>query len=257
MFELDVYITEPPESSAERSQNVIVLFSDAFGWSTTNLRRLADSYARRTGCRVYLPDFMYGGALPAWVKSHMDRITGKSSGIRDYMMKPILMIQAAYYIIPFFIRNPAHKRYGLAVDFVSRLRAQLPTGAKIGAAGFCWGAYATTHLARCDNISNGNLPLIDAAFTAHPSEVKVDDFSGIKVPYSLIIGDIDFAMKIEDVKKVSEILASDTTLASEVVVLPGARHGFAVRGNPNDASEREMADQAEDQLVRWFSKHLH
>lgn len=142
------------------------------------------------------------------------------------------------------------------VDFMSQLRAQLPKGAKVGVSGFCWGAYAATRLARCDNMSSGNLPLIDAAFTAHPSEVEVKDFSGIKVPYSLIIGDVDFAMKIGDVEKVADILAAETLVASEVVVVPGARHGFAVRGNPNDPNEKEMADQAEDQLVKWFSVHL-
>ncbi|KAH7074020.1 Alpha/Beta hydrolase protein [Paraphoma chrysanthemicola] len=256
MYGLDVYITKPPESSDMHSQNVIVLFSDAFGWGTTNLRQLADSYARRTGCHVLLPDFMYGGALPAWIKTHMDRISDKSASIWDYMFKSVLIVQAAYYIVPFFIRNAAHKRYKLAVNFVSNIRAELPAGAKIGVAGFCWGAHATTRLARCDHISNANQPLIDAAFTAHPSEVKVDDFSGIKVPYSMIIGDIDFAMRIEDVKKVTDILSANIALVNEVVVVPGARHGFAVRANPNDPSEKEMADQAEDQLVKWFRVHL-
>ncbi|KAH7089419.1 Alpha/Beta hydrolase protein [Paraphoma chrysanthemicola] len=245
MYGLDVYITRPPESSDKHSQNVIVLFSDAFGWGTTNLRLLADSYARRTGAQVLLPDLMDG--------AYINQITVGTSICKSIN---VLIVQAAYYIIPFFIRNPAHKRYNLAVDFVSNLRTELPAGARIGVAGFCWGAHATTRLARCDHISNANQPLIDAAFTAHPSEVKVDDFSGIKVPYSMIIGDIDFAMKIEDVKKVTGILAANTALENEVVVVPGARHGFAVRANPNDPSEKEMADQAEDQLVRWFCVHL-
>ncbi|KAL6703101.1 hypothetical protein ACN47E_010238 [Coniothyrium glycines] len=256
MHGLNVYITDPPESSDKKSENVIVVFSDAFGWGTTNLRRLADSYASRTGCRVFLPDFMYGTALPAWIKSHIDRISGESSGIWDSMMKPILMVQAAFYVIPFFLRNSPHKRYNLVVDFVSKLRAQLPQGAKIGVSGFCWGGYVATHLARGDNISDGDLPLVDAAFTAHPSEVKVDDFSGIKVPYSMIVGDVDFALKLEDVKKVADILAAERAVPSEVVVVPGARHGFAVRGNPNDPIEMDMAYQAEDQLVKWFSVHL-
>lgn len=166
------------------------------------------------------------------------------------------MVQAACYIIPFFIRNPAHKRYSLAVDFVSNLRSELPAEAKIGVVGFCWGAHAAIRLARGDHISNGNIPFIDAAFTAHPSEVKVEDFSGIKIPFSMIIGDIDFAFKLEDVKKVTDILAAETAVANEVVVVPGAQHGFAVRGNPNDPSEKEKADQAEDQLVKWFDVHL-
>jgi hypothetical protein len=60
MHGLNTYVTSPPEDSDTQSGNVIVIFSDAFGWGTVNLRKLADTYARRTGCRVYLPDFMYG-----------------------------------------------------------------------------------------------------------------------------------------------------------------------------------------------------
>lgn len=58
----DVYVAEPnPQTGAAARRGLIVVLSDAFGWNTTNLRGLCDSYARRTGCKVYLPDFMYGG----------------------------------------------------------------------------------------------------------------------------------------------------------------------------------------------------
>ena len=40
----------------------------------------------------------------------------------------------------------------------------------------------------------------------------------------------------------------------EVAVLPGAKHGFAVRGHPDDVKEKEQAQVAEDQAVRWFAK---
>lgn len=53
-----------------------------------------------------------------------------------------------------------------------------------------------------------------------------------------------------------EILEGKKDVESEVVVLPGAHHGFAVRGDPNNAKEMEQAAQAEDQCVRWFAKHL-
>ena len=61
---LRTYVTEPPPESSRRPDGgVIVIISDAFGWSTVNLRLLADSYARRLGCRVYLPDFMDGAFI--------------------------------------------------------------------------------------------------------------------------------------------------------------------------------------------------
>ena len=122
---------------------------------------------------------------------------------------------------------------------------------RIGAIGFCWGAYGVTHLS-----SESRNPLIDAAYVAHPSEVKVEDFVGIKVPFSMIIGDKDFAMGIEQVRQVDKLLGENAAMETEVTIIPNARHGFAVRGNPNDEVEKEMADQAEDAAVRWFAKHL-
>jgi len=55
----DVYVTEP-QAEGRTAKELIVVLSDIFGWNTTNLRRLADSYAERTGCKVYIPDFMHG-----------------------------------------------------------------------------------------------------------------------------------------------------------------------------------------------------
>lgn len=53
------YVTQPTQDGVA-PKGLIVVISDAFGWKTNNIRLLADSYARRTGCRVYVPDFMDG-----------------------------------------------------------------------------------------------------------------------------------------------------------------------------------------------------
>ena len=58
---IDTYVVEP--DNATETRRIIVVVSDAFGWKTNNLRLLADTYAKRTGCRIYLPDFMNGKSL--------------------------------------------------------------------------------------------------------------------------------------------------------------------------------------------------
>lgn len=105
-----VYVTEPPERERGGVKGLIVILTDAFGWNTVNIRRVADSYARRTGCRVYIPDFMYGKptaprsshpsynahqadsrttgtAAPPSMKSVMDRLVSER-GIWGWLAKP-------------------------------------------------------------------------------------------------------------------------------------------------------------------------
>lgn len=39
---------------------IVVIATDAFGWKLRNTRALADTYARRVPCIVYVPDFFNG-----------------------------------------------------------------------------------------------------------------------------------------------------------------------------------------------------
>lgn len=167
-----------------------------------------------------------------------------------------LVFKAAFVLVPFKFRNAAEKRYPAIRKFMDDFRCNEGVDSKIGVVGFCWGAYGATQLAHGDLASNGKA-LIDAAYVAHPSEIKVpEDIAGIKLPYSMVIGDVDFALPLKGVQQAAEILDGKKHVDSEVVIIPNAKHGFAVRGNPDDKVEKEMADQAEDQLVRWFAKYL-
>lgn len=165
-------------------------------------------------------------------------------------------MKAAYVMVPFSIRNNPEKRYPGVLQFMDDLRCSEASDLKVGVAGFCWGAYGIAKLAHGGLAGNGRT-LIDAAFTAHPSEIKVPDhIEKIKLPYSMVIGDIDFALPLKDVHRVAEILEGKEDVDSEVVIIPNAKHGFAVRGDPNNKEEKEMADQAEDQVVKWFAKYV-
>ncbi|KAI3572770.1 hypothetical protein IWW34DRAFT_856328 [Fusarium oxysporum f. sp. albedinis] len=135
------------------------------------------------------------------------------------------------------MRNNPEKRYPGVRQFIDDLRCSEASSLKVGVVGFCWGAYGTTHLAHGGLARNGKT-LIDAAFTAHPSEIKVPEHIE------------------KDVQKAAEILEKKKDVDSEVVIIPNAKHGFAVRGDPDNKEEKDMADQAEDQLVKWFAKYL-
>ena len=55
---LPAYVAEPPEGTPVKG--LIVVVPDAYGWKIVNTRTLADAYAKRTGCRVYVVEFMDG-----------------------------------------------------------------------------------------------------------------------------------------------------------------------------------------------------
>lgn len=159
-------------------------------------------------------------------------------------------------MVPFSIRNKPEKRYPGIRKFMDDLRCNEAANLKVGVVGFCWGAYGITHLAHGEVAANGKT-IIDAAFTAHPSEIEVSrDIEPVKLPYSMAIGDVDFALPLKEVHKAAEILDAKKDVDTEVVIILNAKHGFAVRGNPDNEEEKDMADQAEDQLVRWFTKYL-
>ena len=129
---------------------------------------------------------------------------------------------------------------------------------KLGAVGFCWGGRYAILMARDtpSTLNDGNKlsTLIDCAFTAHPSLVRIpSDVENVRVPLGVAAGDGDEWMGAKKTKEMTQILEEQGR--HEVVIYPGAVHGFAVRGDPRDPKQSEYALQAEDQAVRWFQKH--
>ena len=98
-------------------------------------------------------------------------------------------------------------------------------------------------------------PLIDCAFTAHPSYIDVPkDIEAIAVPTSVAVGDQDTAMKPALIQQMKAILEAKQEGDHEVTVYPGAKHGFAVRTHPDDKHEIECAERAEVQAIGWFNR---
>lgn len=58
LYGRSTYVAEPPEGS--EMNGIIVVVSDALGWTFSNMRVLADTLAKEGSFRVYLPEFMNG-----------------------------------------------------------------------------------------------------------------------------------------------------------------------------------------------------
>ncbi len=56
-----------------------------------------------------------------------------------------------------------------------------------------------------------------------------DGIDLVRIPLSIAIWDVDFAMKVAQVHKAKEILEKKNEGDHEVVINPGAKHEFAVR----------------------------
>jgi dienelactone hydrolase len=124
---------------------------------------------------------------------------------------------------------------------------------KIGVAGFCFGGRYTILL--CGTAfppKDDGTPLVDCGFTAHPSLVAVPgDVVAVCRPLSVANGDDDLWLGRSKMQTLQKIL-EEKHAGHEVVVLEGAVHGFAVRGDPRDPRQAELGLQAEDQAVAWF-----
>jgi dienelactone hydrolase len=202
----------------------------------------------------------------------MERIQKPASWLTTLLYKPTWIIQAISIIVPwvFFTRRAACKPRIIA--FFTALRTSPPpfetNNLKVGVAGLCWGGMYTFMLAantpstrvvrHSSQISSGKgqvEPLIDAAFTAHPSMLSLPkDVDAVELPLSVSVGDVDMQMTREQVILVKEVLEVKKKGDHEVGVIPGAKHGFAVRLDPKDEFMAECADKAEKQAIGWFDR---
>lgn len=167
--------------------------------------------------------------------------------------KPLWLLRVIGAAVTFLFYNGESVIKPKTFQFHEALRSDPETKSlKIGSAGFCWGGKYTIHLAQEPN-------LIDVGFTAHPSKMKFpEDWDKLQKPLSIAIGDVDLGIKIDMVKDIKTLLEGQTKPKgqNEVVIYPGAKHGFAVRADPKDESQTKSAGEALKQAIDWFTKWM-
>lgn len=198
--------------------------------------------------------------------------THRGFGIRKWpisdTLRPTDRTTTRYYLcavmadfVPFLYRNRLGVAWPRVTTFLSALREEKGATLPVGVAGFCWGglhAIKLTHDAADTKTASGR-PLADAAFAAHASNVTIpQDIDAVKMPLSIANGDDDGVMSIKQVLQIKEILSRRSDLDTEVVVYPGAKHGFAVRASraKPDSQETRQAEEAENQAIAWFQRQF-
>lgn len=215
---------------------------------------------------------MIGKGASTYLLDIMPRIMKPSSWFDTLFMKPWYILQTMYFFIPFLIQTRPSVCKPRVFSFMQAIRTSPPPfptdNLKIGVAGFCWGGQHVFKLAadtpssrvqrhESQTHSTGLEPLIDCAFTAHPSFVSVpSDVENVVVPTSVIVGDADMALPGKAAYQMKEILEIKKKGDHEVVIVPGAIHGFGVRNDPREAFQLECGQKSDIQAIEWFNRWL-
>ncbi|KAL3424061.1 dienelactone hydrolase family protein [Phlyctema vagabunda] len=243
-------------------RGIIVVYSDVFGLLLPNNKLIADSYAKSGEYLVYLPDFFQGDPLPLKVA---DILIPVDAAKQSTFAKYTGMLAGMPSFIMWMTRHKVGPTNKLCMDFLQALRRATPSSQKIGMVGFCWGGRYAIRAGLESNmieIDGRKIPLVDAAVALHPSHLSVpDEVETLVIPVSYGWGLEDTAVNIEQKGKVEEIHAKAVKAGKQVpemehkVYKPG-RHGFAVRGNPDDPQERACLEDSVTQVLNWLGRWL-
>jgi dienelactone hydrolase len=150
-----------------------------------------------------------------------------------------------YNVGPFFYFHRTSVTGPIVKNFFTILRTENPD-LKIGVAGFCWGGKYAILLGQ-EHFSD--IHLVDAVFAAHPSMLAIPvDVQQPFAPVSIAIAGKDHRYTPKVGEQVEEIWKKGDFSKWEQIVYKDAEHGYAVRGNMNDPTQKEDMEKAIDQV---------
>ncbi|EFJ15962.1 hypothetical protein SELMODRAFT_179981 [Selaginella moellendorffii] len=200
------------------STAAVILVSDVFGWKAPLFRKLADKVAA-AGFVAVAPDLLYG-----------DFFDPDASG-------PVqTWIQG---------HKPHLKPLEDCKKLVSVLQSKGITS--IGLSGFCWGAKVVI-LASKETTCN-------ALVMCHPSMVTIDDIKACKAPLAILAAETDHVTPVDMVNEFKKHLEHGNQ-DHFVKVFPGTAHGWTVRYDVNSENAVKNAEEAHEDFIAWFRKHL-
>ena len=129
---------------------------------------------------------------------------------------------------------------------------------RVGVTGWCWGGSTTMQIAA----ANPDMKAAVAWYRppARPYKDPAGDKTGfdvvkdIKIPFLGLFGETDQNPKPEDAKRFGELLKQAGNQNVEIVVYPGAGHGFHADYRPS--YNAAAAADAWKRCTNWFEKYL-
>ncbi|KAN0060988.1 hypothetical protein ACQY0O_006722 [Thecaphora frezii] len=228
----DVYVTGDENSSV-----AILIVPDIFGWKLNNVRCLADKYAKGVGARVYVPDFFDGEAVDTAIMDDPER--REKFDLMGFIGK----------------HNPREASWPKVEAVLSAIRSTQKSVKKVGAIGFCWGGPSVLYLGS----TRAKSERVDAIAFAHPSLVEVSDFETIDAPAVFLCAEHD--QIFPDEKRIAAIdvtkeLTKEKGTFVKWVYYPNTTHGFASRGDEEDAYTARCMQDATNEAVVHFRASL-
>lgn len=241
-----------------------MIYSDVFSLQLPNNKIIADAYADDpdTDYLVYMPDFFKGDPVKLQLA---DVLIPVDASKQSTFSKYTGLLASAPSFAMWMTRHTFAPTDKTCMDWLAALRRDTSRDVKIGMVGFCWGgryALRATMESSMIEVEGEKISLIDAAVALHPSNLNLpDDVQRPVVPIAVGWGLEDTNTPIatkEKMESAHQANAADgfkLSVIEHVVYKPG-RHGFAVRGNPDDPQERKCLEDSEKQVLNWFKQWL-
>lgn len=235
---LKAYVT------GDNKLKTILAITDIFGYQLNNVKLLADEYAKSGGFRVIVPDFFENDSVN---EKHMKALTPLTSDTTPTEETKKANLEAAFQEVhPWAERHKDDIVRPLIIKVVKSLKAD---SEKLGIVGFCWGA-------RHAILLGGAGSAVDAIVANHPSFTEFPTaFEDVTKPTLIQVGENDSMFPSEQVRSVKHDIFVKKA-GCEVIVYPGAVHGFGVRADLNNDAEKKIKEDATGAALDFFQKHL-
>jgi len=223
----DAYVAEPTGEVVHKNTAILYL-PDVIGiWQNSQL--MADQFAAN-GYYTIIPDLFNGDPISLNKPGDFDFmswLTKGTGGNNPHTTKEVDPIVAAS------IKHLQDAGY-----------------TKIGAVGYCFGAKYV-----CRFMGGVAGKGIDVGYVAHPSFVEEEELEAISGPLSIAAAETDAIFPMEKRHKSEQILVAGKKVY-QINLFSGVEHGFSVRCDVSDKTQKFAKEQAFLQAVNWFNTHL-
>lgn len=121
---------------------------------------------------------------------------------------------------------------------------------KVAVIGYCYGGWGCFQLG-----AKGN-DLVDCISMAHPSGLTEDEIKNVGVPVQIMAPETDPVFTPE-LKEFANKTIPTLGVEYDYQYFPGLVHGFAVKGDQNNATQKKGLERAKNAAVYWFRQYLH